>query len=93
MYNRQKLQSPELSDEQFFYFLMYFSYDLKFEKRSTEPAWNLTVKLANECSKTKLFSNVLYFQKTQKMQKLLKHSRWLLKIVRWAEYDAEDGEN
>ena len=43
--------------------------------------------------KQNFFSNILYFQKTQKMQKLLKHSRWLLKIVRWAEYDAKDGEN
>ena len=40
-----------------------------------------------------IFSNILYFQKNTEMQKLLKHSRWLLKIVRWAEYDAKDGEN
>ena len=46
-----------------------------------------------KCSKTKRFFEYFVFSKNTEMQKLLKHSRWLLKIVRWAEYDAKDGEN
>ena len=50
-------------------------------------------QLFTNAQKQNAFFEYFVFSKNTEMQKLLKHSRWLLKIVRWAEYDAKDGEN